>query len=131
MFLPLWMVLYQVFLSSDSRLKSRIAILATEEVARSYVNYIWFRALLPTFSFLLARGADEATGMVGLAQGGHHLPLDEVLAAEAASPVHSLVVQSADVFTLPHEEASLGQFATTYCDKEGGVDRRMKKNKYR
>lgn len=58
--------------------------------------------------------------MVGLAQGGHHLPLDEVLAAEAASPVESLVVQSTDVLTLPHEEASLGQFTTTYCHKGTG-----------
>lgn len=52
--------------------------------------------------------------MVGLAQGGHHLPLNEVLAAEAASPIESLVVQSTDVFTLPHEEASLGQFTATH-----------------
>lgn len=57
--------------------------------------------------------------MVGLSQGGHHLPLNEVLAAEAAGPVQSLVIQSTDVFTLPHEEASLGQFTTTYCDKGG------------
>lgn len=75
--------------------------------------------------FLLAGGADKAAGVVGLAQGGHNLPLDEVLAAEAASPVHSLVVQGADVLALPHEEAPLGQFASTYCD-EGGKKRGRK-----
>lgn len=68
--------------------------------------------------------------MVGLAQGGHHLPLDEVLAAEAASPVQSLVVQSTDVFTLPHEEASLGQLTTAYCDKGTG-GREGKENRKR
>lgn len=66
-------------------------------------------------SFLLAGGADETAGVVGFAQGRHHFPLNEVLAAEAASPVHPLVVQSTDVFTLPHEEASLGKFTTTNC----------------
>lgn len=63
---------------------------------------------------LLAGGADEAAGVVSLSQSGHHLALDEVLAAEAASPVHPLVVQSADVFTLPHEEAALSQFTSTH-----------------
>lgn len=79
-----------------------------------------FASLLLTSCFLLARGTDEAARVVGLAEGGHHLPFNEVLAAEAASSVHSLVVQSTDVFTLPHKEASLGQFTTTYCDKGGG-----------
>lgn len=77
------------------------------------------KILLPTFCFLLAGGADEAAGVVGLAKGGNHLPLDEVLAAEAASPVQPLIVQSADVFTLTQKEASLGQFTSTYCDKGG------------
>lgn len=67
--------------------------------------------------FLLAGRADEAAGVVGLAQGRHHLPFDEVLAAEAAGPVQPLVVQSADVVPLTHEEASLGQLGSTYCDK--------------
>lgn len=80
------------------------------------------KILLPTFCFLLAGGADEAAGVVGLAQGGNHLPLDEVLAAEAASPVQPLIVQSADVFTLTQKEASLGQFTSTNCDK-GGMER--------
>lgn len=73
---------------------------------------------LPASCFLLAGGADEAAGVVGLAQGRHHLPFDEVLAAEAAGPVQPLVVQSADVVPLTHEEASLGQLASTYCDKK-------------
>lgn len=77
------------------------------------------KILFPTFGFLLAGGADEAAGVVGLAQCRNHLPLDEVLAAEAASPVQPLIIQSADVFTLTQKEASLGQFTSTYCDKEG------------
>lgn len=72
---------------------------------------------------LLARGADEAAGMVGLAKGRHHLPLDEVLAAEAARPVQALVVLSADVFALTHEEASLGQLTSTDWDKRGNGER--------
>ncbi len=93
-----------------------------------------FELYFPRPCSLLAGGADEAAGVVGLAQGGHHLPLDEVLAAEAASPVQSLVVQSTDVFTLPHEEASLGQFTTTYCDKgiggrEGKENRKREEGK--
>lgn len=75
-------------------------------------NYMNQTSFIP--SLLLAGGADKAAGVVSLSQGGHHLPLDEVLATEAASPVHPLVVQSADVFTLPHEEASLGQFTSTH-----------------
>lgn len=51
--------------------------------------------------------------MVGLSQGRDHLPLDEVLAAEAAGTIQALVVQSADVLTLAHEEASLGQLTST------------------
>lgn len=84
------------------------------------------KILLSIFGFLLAGGADEAAGVVGLAQCGNHLPLDEVLAAEAASPVQPLIVQSADVFTLTQKEASLGQFTSTYCDK-GGMERKGKK----
>lgn len=69
--------------------------------------------LFPASCPLLAGGADEAAGMVGLAEGRHHLPFDEVLAAEATRPVQPLVVLSADVFALTHEEASLGQLAST------------------
>ena len=60
-----------------------------------------------------ADGAHEAVGVVGLAQGGHHLALDELIAAEAAGPVQPLVVLRADVLALPHEEAALGQVAAT------------------
>lgn len=63
--------------------------------------------------YVLAGGTDEASGVVRLSQGRDHLPLNEVLAAEAASPVQALVVQSADVLTLTHEEASLGQLTST------------------
>lgn len=76
-----------------------------------------FRMLFPASCLLLAGGADEASGMVGLAEGRHHLPFDEVLAAEAARPVQPLVVLSADVFALTHEEASLGQLTSTDWDK--------------
>lgn len=55
--------------------------------------------------------------MVSLAQGRYHLPLNEVLAAEAASAVQPLVVQSTDVLSLTHEEASQRQFASAHCDK--------------
>lgn len=79
---------------------------------------LWSYFQHPT-CFLLAGGADKAAGVVGLAQGRHHLPLDEVLATEAASPIQPLVVQGTDVFPLTHKETSLGQFASTYCDKKG------------
>lgn len=52
--------------------------------------------------------------MVGLPQGGDHLPLDEVPAAEAASPIQVLVVQGADVVALAQEEAALGQLTATH-----------------
>lgn len=52
--------------------------------------------------------------MVGLAQGGHHLSFDEVLAAEAASTVQTLVIQRAHVLALSQEEASIGQFASAH-----------------
>lgn len=68
--------------------------------------------LFPASCSLLAGGAAEAAGMVGLAKGRHHLPFDEVLAAEAAGPVQPLVVLSADVFALTHKEASLGQLGS-------------------
>lgn len=68
---------------------------------------------------LPAGGADEAAGVVGLPERRHHLALDEVLAAEAAGPVQPLVVQSADVFTLPHKEAPLSQLAAAHWRTEG------------
>lgn len=71
----------------------------------------------PHANFLLAWGANKAAWVVGLPQRGHDLPLDEVLAAEAASSIQPLVVQSTDVFTLPHKESSLGQLTATYWKK--------------
>lgn len=61
-----------------------------------------------------AGGADEAAGVVGLPQGGDHLPLDEVPAAEAAGPVQVLVVQGADVVALAQEEAALSQLTAAH-----------------
>lgn len=64
--------------------------------------------------------------MVGLPQGGDHLPLDEVPAAEAASPVQVLVVQGADVVALAQEEAALGQLTATHWGQRLGVrDQRL------
>lgn len=68
---------------------------------------------------LLAGGTHEASWMVGLAERGHHLTLDELLAAETACAVETLVVESADVLALPHEEASLSQVTATHCRDMG------------
>lgn len=63
--------------------------------------------------WLFAGGAHEATRVVGLPQRRHHFPFNEVLAAETAGAVHALVVQGADILSLPHEEAALGQLTST------------------
>jgi hypothetical protein len=55
--------------------------------------------------------------MVGLAQGGHHLTLNELPTAMAACPVHSLVVQGAEILSVLYEEAPLGQVTATHCRK--------------
>jgi hypothetical protein len=52
--------------------------------------------------------------MVGLAQGGHHLTLNELPTAMAACPVHSLVVQGAEILSVLYEEAPLGQVTATH-----------------
>lgn len=80
-------------------------------------NEICYLDSTPHANFLLAWGANKAAWVVGLAQRGHNLPFDEVLAAEAASSIQPLVVQSTDVFTLPHKESSLGQLTATYWKK--------------
>lgn len=64
---------------------------------------------------LLANGTHKASWVIGLAERRHHLTLDELLAAETACAVETLVVQSADVLALPHEKASLSQVTTTHC----------------
>lgn len=60
---------------------------------------------------LLANSADEAGGVVGLAQGGDHFSLHKVPAAIAAGAVHALVVQRAQILTILHEESPLGEIA--------------------
>lgn len=62
---------------------------------------------------LLADGADEAGGVVGLAQGSDHFPLHKVPAAVAAGAVHALVVQRAQILPILHEEAPLGEVTAT------------------
>lgn len=64
---------------------------------------------------LLANGADEAGGVVGLAQGGDHFSLHKVPAAIATSAVHALVIQRAQILTILHEESPLGEVAATNC----------------
>lgn len=67
---------------------------------------------------LPAEHADEAVWVVGLPQGGDHLTLNELIAAEAPGAVEPLVVRGADVIPLPHEEAPLGQVASAGCKQE-------------
>lgn len=62
----------------------------------------------------LADGTSKAVGMVGLAQGGHHLSFHELPAAVAACPIHSLVVQRAQILSVLYEEAPLGQVTAAH-----------------
>ena len=64
---------------------------------------------------LLADRTSKAVGMVGLAQGGHHLSFHKVPAAVAARAVHPLVVQGAEILSVLYEEAPLGQVTATHC----------------
>lgn len=64
---------------------------------------------------LLADGADEAGGVVGLAQCGNHFSLNKVPTAIAAGTVHALVVQRAQILSIFHEEAPLGKVTATHC----------------
>ncbi|TNN61315.1 hypothetical protein EYF80_028442 [Liparis tanakae] len=54
-------------------------------------------------------GADEAGRVVGLAQCGDHFPLHKVPTAIAAGAVHALVVQRAQILSILHKEATLGE----------------------
>ena len=63
---------------------------------------------------LLADGADEAGRVIGLPQGGDHFPLHEVPTAIAAGAVHALVVQRAQILSILHEEAPLGEVTATH-----------------
>lgn len=62
----------------------------------------------------LADGTSKAVGMVGLAQGGHHLSFHELPAAVAACPIHPLVVQRAQILSVLYEEAPLGQVTAAH-----------------
>lgn len=66
---------------------------------------------------LLADGAHKASGMVGLAQDCHHLPLDELAAVVAQRAVEPLEVHRAEAVAAPHEEAALSQVAATHCGR--------------
>ena len=61
-----------------------------------------------------AEAADEAAGVVGAAQGGHHLPGDEAVAAVAAGSVQPLVVGRAHILALLLEEPRAGQVAVAH-----------------
>lgn len=67
---------------------------------------------------LLADGADEAGGVVGLAQGSDHFPLHKVPTAIAAGAVHALVVQRAQIVSILHEEAPLGEVTAAHCIRD-------------
>lgn len=68
-----------------------------------------------TFYVLLADCADEASRVVGLAQGSDYFPLHKVPTAIAAGAVHALVVQCAQIVSILHEEAPLGKVTATHC----------------
>ena len=63
---------------------------------------------------LLADGADEAGRVVGLSQSGDHFPLHKVPTAIAAGAVHALVVQRAQILSILHEEAPLGEVTAAH-----------------
>lgn len=63
---------------------------------------------------LLADGADKAGRVVGLAQGSDHFPLHKVPTAIAAGAVHALIIQCAQILSILHEEAPLGQIAAAH-----------------
>lgn len=63
---------------------------------------------------LLADCADEAGGVVGLAQGRDHFPLHEVPTAIAAGAMHALVVQRAQILSILHKEAPLGKVTAAH-----------------
>lgn len=66
---------------------------------------------------LLADGTGKAVGMIGLAQGGHHLSFHEFPTAVAACPIHPLVVQGAEILPVLYEEAPLCQVTAAHCGK--------------
>lgn len=84
------------------------------KAALKYI-YLTLCHLVKPVCALLADGADEAGGVVGFAQRGDHLPLHKVPAAIAASAVHALVVQRAEILSILHEEAPLGEVTAANC----------------
>lgn len=71
------------------------------------------RHAVASWKRLLAGGTDKAAWMISLSQGRHNLPFDELLTAEAAGAVESLVIHSADILTLTHKKPSLSQVTST------------------
>jgi len=67
---------------------------------------------------LLADCAHKACWVVGLSERGHHLPLHKLSTDVTAGAVDALVVQSAHILSILHEESSLSQIAATYYRKK-------------
>lgn len=67
---------------------------------------------------LLAEGTDKAARVVSLSQGGYNFPFNKLFATEAAGPIETLIIQSADILAMSHEKASLSQVTTTDCKKK-------------
>lgn len=67
---------------------------------------------------LLADGADEAGRVVGLAQGSDHFPFNKIPTAIAAGAVHALIVQRAQILSILHEEAPLGEVAAAHYNRQ-------------
>lgn len=63
---------------------------------------------------VLADGADEAGGVVGFAQGGDHFSFHKVPTTIAACAMHALVVQRAQILSILHEEAPLGEVTAAH-----------------
>lgn len=66
----------------------------------------------------LADSTSKAVGVVGLAQGSHHLSFHELPTSVAACPIHPLVVQGAKILPVLYEEATLRQVTATHFASE-------------
>lgn len=64
--------------------------------------------------------------MIGLPQSSDHLSFHEVPTAIATCAVHTLVIQCAQIFSILHEEAALGQVTAAHY-----TEHTHKKNLYR
>lgn len=104
--------------SKDTSEKKNILRLSTIQDSRGPSQALAAEpGALPGSPHLLADGTREAVGVVGLAQGSHHLSFHELPTAMAACPIHPLVVQGAEVLPVLYEEATLGQVTATHCGK--------------